>query len=409
LHEVWLPQNALQYFDIVHCDEAGGFPNHAAMAFGRGRFFVSTYINPKFMTDGDWQIYAGLLKWARRNQEVLQNTVMLTSRIELGEPYAYAHWSGVRGIIAVRNPCNESQKFTLDMAKAGAPQGLSKGVCYTQYPYRKGILEGVSSRSTITLELAPWELVFLEIVPRPELAEPVAMGARWDRDSNGSMKVLAEGGSSIRILLPQGGEQVVTSKATGSGDLRGEVLAQKIERLAEAQWLRQAGKPLPTASFELESEISIPEGATKGKALLLLEFPGKDHLPSTCSCLVDGRAATLQESSSEGHIGYDMVTAECPWRDLLPYISHWTWYICELESGSAKVKFSGVFPYQSCKMGLWGWADWDLTRDAVPVAIECPEPAMPQYQEHLKRRGICVLSPGIPHELQPSERRWRNT
>ena len=51
LHEVWLPQNALQYFDIVHCDEAGGFPNHAAMAFGRGRFFVPTYINPKFMTD----------------------------------------------------------------------------------------------------------------------------------------------------------------------------------------------------------------------------------------------------------------------------------------------------------------------------------------------------------------------
>ena len=67
------------------------------MAFGRGRFFVSTYINPKFMTDADWEIYAGLLKWARRNQEVLQNTVILTSRVELGEPYAYAHWSGSAG------------------------------------------------------------------------------------------------------------------------------------------------------------------------------------------------------------------------------------------------------------------------------------------------------------------------
>jgi len=103
LDEIWLPQNAIQCFDIVHCDPAGGFPNHAAMAFGRGRFFVPTYINPKFMTDGDWQVCAGLLKWARRNQDVLQNTTVLTSRVELGEPYAYAHWSGTRGIIAVRN------------------------------------------------------------------------------------------------------------------------------------------------------------------------------------------------------------------------------------------------------------------------------------------------------------------
>jgi hypothetical protein len=409
LHEVWLPQNALQYFDIVHCDEAGGFPNHAAMAFGRGRFFVSTYINPKFMTDADWQIYAGLLKWARRNQEVLQNTVMLTSRVELGEPYAYAHWSGVRGVIAVRNPSNESKKFALHLAKAGAPEGLSNGVCHTQYPYRKGIMEDVTGTSTIGLDLAPWELVFLEIVPRPELPEPVAMGARWYRDSSGSLEVMSEGSSSVRILLPHAGERVVTSKSVVIGDPRGEVVAQKIDRLPETNWLRQGDKLLPTASFDLASEISIPEGAVKGKALLLLEFPGQEHLPSNCSCQINGRAVALQESSSAGHIGSNAVDPESPWRDLLPYLSHWTWYICELDRGSATVKFSGVFPYENCKVGLWVWADWDLTQLSVPISIDCPEPTMPQHHEHLKRRGICVLPPGIPHESQPSEGRWRVT
>ena len=406
LQEVWLPQNALQYFDIVHCDEAAGFPNHAAMAFGRGRFFVPTYINPKFMTETDWQVYAGLLKWARRNRDVLQNTVILTSRVELGEPYAYAHWSGVRGIIAVRNPSNVSQKFTLDMAKAAAPKGLLNAVCYTQYPYRKGIMEGVTSASIVTLDLAPWELVFLEIVPRPELSEPVAMGARWSRDSNGSMKVSSEGLSDIRILLPHGGEQVVTSKPAGAGDLQGEVISQKMDRLPPANWLRLGAKPLPTASFEMDFKISIPEGAAKGNALLLLEFPGKEHLPSTCSCQVNSRAAALRESSSAGHIGYNAVTPEGPWRDLLPYESHWTWYICELEIGSTKVKFSGAFPYESCKMRLWVWADWDLAPQSALVSIACPEPAMPQHQEYLKRQGICVLSPTLPHQLQPSERGW---
>jgi hypothetical protein len=409
LREVWLPQNALQYFDIIHCDEAGGFPNHAAMAFGRGRFFVPTYIDPKFMTETDWQIYAGLLKWARHNQEVLRNTVIITSRVELGEPYAYAHWSGVRGIIAVRNPSNETNKFTLDMAKAAAPKGLSNAVCYTQYPYRKGILEGVTGTSIITLDLAPWELVFLEIVPRPELPEPVAIGARWTRDSKGSMKVFPEGSSSIHILLPHGGEQMVTSIPLATGDLRGEVISQKTDRLPQANWLRQDDKPLPTASFELDCEISIPQGAIKGKALLLLEFPGNVHLPSTCSCLVNGHAAALQESSSAGHIGYNMVTPENPWRDLLPYVSHWTWYIADLDSGSATVKFTGDLPHENCKLGLWVWADCDLSQQSVPVAIECPEAAMPQIQAHLKRRGICVLSPGIPAEPQPSEGGWRVT
>jgi hypothetical protein len=407
LQEVWLPQNALQYFDVVHCDEAGGFANHAAMAFGRGRFFVSTYINPKFMADTDWRIYAGLLKWARRNQEVLQNTAILTSRVELGEPYAYAHWSGVRGVVAVRNPCNESKLFTLDLAKAGASKGLADGVCYTQFPYRKGIMENVTGTSTIALDLAPWELVFLEIVPRPALTEPVAMGARWYRGSGGSLEFSSEGASSVRLLLPHAGEQVVTSKSMAIGDPRGEVLAQKIERSPETSWLHLGDKPLPTASFELVSRISIPEGAVKGKALLLLEFPGKAHLPSRCSCQVNDRPVALQESSSAGHIGYNDLDPESPWRDLLPYLSQWTWYICELDRGSATVKFNGVSPYESCKMGLWVWADWDLAPQAVPVSMECPEPALPQYQEHLKRRGICVLPPGIPRESQPTERRWK--
>jgi hypothetical protein len=58
-------------------------------------------------------------------------------------------------------------------------------------------------------------------------------------------------------------------------------------------------------------------------------------------------------------------------------------------------------------MGLWVWADWDLAQQVVPVSMECPEPTLPQYQEHLKRRGICDLPPGIPRESQPTERRWK--
>jgi hypothetical protein len=407
LEEVWLPQNALQYFDIVHCDEAGGFPNHAAMAFGRGRFFVPTYINSEFMSDADWAIYAGLLKWARRNQDVLRNTVVLPSRVELGEPYAYAHWCRKRGIVAVRNPSNVSQKYRLDLAKARAPRSLSDGVCYTQYPYRKGVQQGVTSTSAINLELAPWELVFLEIVPRAELSEPVALGARWERDANGKMMVWPEDSSKVRILLPQGSEQVVSAQPAAMEDPRGKILAQRTDLLSEPLWFRQGDKPLPSASFEVASEVTIPEGAASGKALLLIQFPGKEHLPSSCSGFVNGRAVELHGSSSRGHLDSGETTPESPWRDILPYLSQWTWYICELGSGTTRVKFSGLCPNENCRMGLWLWADWDLRAQAVAVPLECPEPAVPQNQGHVKRRSVCLLPPGMPRELPRTEGRWR--
>jgi hypothetical protein len=390
-HEVWLPQNALQYSDIDHCDEAGGFANHAAMAFGRGRFFLSTYLNPKVMTDKDWQVYAGLLKWARRNQELLQNTTILVSHVELGEPYAYAHWSNFRGIIAVRNPSNESREFTLDLAKAGTPKGLSDAVCYTQYPYRKGIKEGVSGSATITLDLAPWELVFLEIVRRSELREPVALGARWYRDPDGGMTVSPEDSAEVRILLPSNGERVLSTKPLSPGNFHGEVLSHIVSRLPESDWLRQSDKALPTSSFELECQISIPQEAIKGRVLLLLEFPGQEHLPSSCSCWVDDRSTALQQSSSAGHTPESPYNPDSPWRNILPYVSQWSWYICELERGAGKVKFKGTYPSDKCRVGIWA----------------CPEPSMPENQEHLKRRGICLLPPELPREQQSSDGRWK--
>jgi hypothetical protein len=398
LDEIWLPQNAMQSFDIVHCDGAGGFPNHAAMAFARGRFFVSTYINPKFMADADWEIYAGLLKWGRRNQEVLRNTTVLASRVELGEPYAYAHWSGRRGIVAVRNPSNDSKNFTLDLAQAGCPAQLSAAVCYTQYPYRRGIAEGVTAGSKIALDLAPWELLFLEIVPRSELLEPVALGARWYRETSGRMSV-ADSAGPVRLLLPHGCQRAVDMPTGERAHPQATVVSQRIDGFPKSDWLHHGGTPLETSAFEIECSVSIPDAAVAGKALLLLEFPGHDQLAHNCWCEVDGRSVPLQVTSSTGHVGYIGGGPETARKRLEPYFSQWTWYICDLPKGRARVKFSGIAADERSKLGLWVWTDWDLAGRAVPVSVECPEPALPPYQQHLKRHGVCVLPPRLLRDI----------
>jgi hypothetical protein len=388
LNEVWLPQNALQYFDIIHCDHGIGFPNHAAMAFGRGRFFVPTYLDPKYMTDEDWRIYAGMLKWARRNVELLRNTKVLSSRVEIGEPYAYAHWQGHRGIVAVRNPSNESKEFSLDLRLAGAPQDLAGAVCYSQYPYRKGIATNISASTQLTIELAPWELVFLEVLPRSELREPVAMKTRWYRDSSGAMVVAPPwNGEAVSILLPGEGEHTLPVKPQSPGEVHGEILSQSTRSAPEADWLKQKDKPVLTTSFELECSVTIPDGA-KGRALFLLEFPGREHRPSQCSCMMNAQPAKLEERSSAGHIGSAGASPESPWKAVIPYESEWTWYLCEVDPGTSKLRFTGSCGDPHVKIAVWVWNTWNLKDIAVKAGIACPEPQMPQYREHLETKGV---------------------
>lgn len=382
LREVWLPQNALQYFDIVHCDRGQGFANHAAMAFGRGRFFISTYLNPKFMSEEDWHIYAGLLRWARKNQEILRNTTIVPSRVELGEAYLYAHWLGQRGIVAVRNPSNESKDFVIDLGKAGAPKQLSDAICYTQYPYRKGIASGITGTTRLPLKLAPWELLFLEIMPRSELHQPVAIGARWYRDSRGSMSIAPERNTEkVRLIDPASGERSITFDARSREELRAELQLETLKRLPAAM------------EFELECSVSVSRGAGKGAVLLLLEFPGRKHYPSHCSARVNGAPVTLRESSSAGHIGYYMPTPNSPWKDVMPYESEWTWYIAEVGPGASTIRFTGGSAQAQSRIGLWAWADWDVTAKAVSVSTACPEPEMPQYRAQWERQGICLRPP----------------
>ncbi len=399
LREFWLPQNAVQYFDIVHCDRAAGFANHAAMAVGRGRFFLSTYINPAFMSADDWRIYAGLLKWARASQEILRHTVVLPSRVEAGEPYVYAHWRGARGILAVRNPSNASQDFALELRAACAPKSLSRAVCYTQYPCRRGIARDLRADSTIHLKLAPWELLFLEIVPQEHLAEPVAFGARWYSADGETYAVPDRAAGDIEWMEPHGAVRRVRVTPRPALELHGRIVSQSARRLPESEWLADESGRVASTAFDLECEVNIAKDADGGRLLLLVEYPGRRCRPSRCKATLDGRAVDLAASSSAlsddpnaGHIGYYHVNGE-PWKDLRPYESHWHWYECAVPAGISRVRFDGAAGFEQPRIGVWLWSENNLGKLKQPVGYASSAPAMPEYRPELERNGICLLPP----------------
>jgi hypothetical protein len=166
-----------------------------------------------------------------------------------------------------------------------------------------------------------------------------------------------------------------------------------VRRLPEAEWLKQNGKPLPTVAFESEYQVSVPAGAKGGKVLLLLEFPGREHRPNTCDCLVNGKRVKLATSSSAGRTGRHAGRPNSPWKDVLPYESEWTWHICDVATGESSVKFTGTAADPQCRIGAWVWADWHVAANSVPVSVQCPEPQMPPHHPHLERWGNCLRPP----------------
>jgi len=413
-NEIWAPQNGLQYFDIVHVDGRGGFANHAAMAIGRGRFFLPAYVNPKVMTDPDWEVLAGLLAWARRNQDVLVNTTAITSRIELGEPYVYGHWLGERGIVVVRNPSNQTNEFALDLRRSGAPESLRDAVCYTQYPYRRGLAAGVSGRSTVRLRLAPWELLFLEVTPRSRLRETVVLGGRWYRDAVAPDPGVRE----LRVLLPGGGEKIIPVNSPAAAAPAGSITAQSVRPLPREERLRyrRLSRPpflfhypmepdsqalarlrreeeakveeetLESCAFEVECSVNVPDDASGGQVLLLVEFPGKRNYPSQCTAQVNGNSVPLRTSDSSDRVGYHVSNG--PWKHMAEVESKWCWYMCDLRPGRARVKFSGKAGHARPRLAAWLWVDRDLAARKARLDPDAGQPAMPQVQPELLREGI---------------------
>jgi hypothetical protein len=406
LGEVWLPQNALQYFDIVHCDAAEGLANHVAMAVGRGRFFVPVYVNPKYVSDEGMAVLAGLMRWARANEPILRNTVILPSRPERGEPYAYAHWLDKRGLIAVRNPSNESRSYLLDLRAAGAPGDLADAVCYTQYPYRHGLAAGVAGASKLRIALGPWELLFVEIRPRRQLVEPVAVGARWYRDAQGKMRVAQDAGvEQVEVIESGGATRNIPVAAQPASVPSGKAVSQVVAPLLEKDWLRTTvtarypAASVPSCRYEFDCQVSVPTAATQGSVLLLLQFPGKRHLPSTCAATVNGRAAELESRTSDKPLGYPegmhMFDPKSPWAGLIPYASEWTWYICPVGPGESRVHFAGTAGLAKLKVAAWVWSECDrsVAPSSFDVDLPCPAPQMPQIAEQFERQGVQLITP----------------
>jgi len=155
-----MPGPALQCFDIVvQCP--GAFQNHAVMAVGRGRWFISSYINPLYMDRSEWQFFADLVAWARDNREFLQEPVPIGGDPANREAYGYAFFNSSKELYCLRNPWMAEASLSLPES----PLYSSPREIRAIYPRRQILGRRQANIPFLSIHLGPYETKFIEIVP----------------------------------------------------------------------------------------------------------------------------------------------------------------------------------------------------------------------------------------------------
>ncbi|MCC8015942.1 MAG: alpha-galactosidase, partial [Clostridiales bacterium] len=93
----------------------------------RGAALNELYISAGMMNEEKWSSLSKVLNWQRTNYHILKNAMFIGGNPTENNIYCYASWSkDGEGIIALRNPTNESTALTITLNKLmGCPENLN--------------------------------------------------------------------------------------------------------------------------------------------------------------------------------------------------------------------------------------------------------------------------------------------
>ena len=176
-----IPINAQEVLGIIH-QSAEPLMNDAVVTVMRGHMFLPLYVNPKFMNDARWDSLAGLLRWARNNAAILDQTTPLLPVAWQGgrvprfsddaamprEPYGYSHVGNQNGkpfgLVMLRNPWIAPQSYSMKLDESlGFPTDASDLTAVGLYPEPRVYGKQLKFGDTLDVALAPYETVVLAL------------------------------------------------------------------------------------------------------------------------------------------------------------------------------------------------------------------------------------------------------
>lgn len=131
----------------------------------RGQALNELYISSNLMNAEKWRSLAKVLAWQRLNHHILKNAMFLGGDPAENNVYCYASWTeDGEGVIALRNPTNESAPLTLTLNKLmGCPETLEAVHRYNVYNMTGAESEELYNyNDKIKMTLKPFEIKILQ-------------------------------------------------------------------------------------------------------------------------------------------------------------------------------------------------------------------------------------------------------
>jgi hypothetical protein len=138
--------------------------------FATGANLQELHIDPSLMTEATWDALAEAAKWSRTNRDVLADTHWVGGDPAQGQVYGWASWSGRKAILALRNPSDQPNQITLDIARAfelpdGAPQRYVLRSPWAEDAAKQPIT--VSAGRPRQFPLQPFDVLVWDAIPSP--------------------------------------------------------------------------------------------------------------------------------------------------------------------------------------------------------------------------------------------------
>jgi len=278
--DFWFPIASLMTHGIIkgHLNQLGGakeplgkFTDNAVLYFARGISMWELYISPDFLTDKQWDILAGAVRWAKDRFPILRSTEMIGGDPDERQAYGYVHFSGKQGLVAARNPDIEPQTLSIKLSPELGLDGQADSLVLERiYPDRWISPQLYKAGSTINLSLQGYETAIYELYPLEEARRPLLAGRRFELKPAKKKELLLtiyEGEGEARLLNPDLVENVKYEEKTTAPHqfiIKAQPPLKSIEK-ASIKSSQQEGLSCLNMNFNLK------EPAVKASLALLLE------------------------------------------------------------------------------------------------------------------------------------------
>ncbi len=189
--------------DIGRGEPLGKFADEVVFYLARGVSMYELYIAPDILTEDEWSVLAGSLRWARENFDVLKRGEMVGGDPAKGEPYAHVHYNGSHGIIAVRNPVIDPAFLVLRLDPNHGLDAAARDLVLERiYPTRWVSPDLYAAGDEIRIPLLGYEAAVYELRPLSDLSGPLPTDAVFEAVPQGAR--LLEVGERPGVVGPGG-------------------------------------------------------------------------------------------------------------------------------------------------------------------------------------------------------------